>query len=126
MNWPIPMEAVSPSPVTPRPSMVRLAIIAPVAMEGMRPWHGVESVRGVEEEGRRFRRTADAGELADPPRLPAHLVEAFNDPLGDGVMAAAGAQSGLGALVVDDLQADVVHLLGRWWWCGDDGAHLPS
>src|ERR1017187_2666337 len=37
MNWPIPMEAVSPSPVTPRPSMVRLAIMAPVAMDGMRP-----------------------------------------------------------------------------------------
>ena len=36
-NWPMPMEALSPSPETPSPSSVRLARIAPVATEGMRP-----------------------------------------------------------------------------------------
>ena len=38
MNWPMPMEAVSPSPLSPMPISVRLASRAPVAMAGMRPW----------------------------------------------------------------------------------------
>src|SRR4029077_16128405 len=38
MNWPTPMEAVSPSPLTPRAIRWRLASTAPVATDGMRPW----------------------------------------------------------------------------------------
>jgi hypothetical protein len=34
----MPMEAVSPSPVTPKAVSVRLANSAPVVTEGMRPW----------------------------------------------------------------------------------------
>src|SRR5215469_1085191 len=37
-NCPIPIEAVSPSPLTPRAMRSRLASMAPVATEGMRPW----------------------------------------------------------------------------------------
>src|SRR6201999_174699 len=38
MNWPMPMEAVSPSPLMPSASRLRLASMAPVVTEGMRPW----------------------------------------------------------------------------------------
>ncbi len=36
-NCPIPIDAVSPSPLTPMERMVLLASSAPVATEGMRP-----------------------------------------------------------------------------------------
>ncbi len=36
-NWPTPIEAVSPSPETPRGSRVRFARAAPVATDGIRP-----------------------------------------------------------------------------------------
>src|SRR5579863_1586824 len=36
-NWPSPMESVSPSPDTPMYCNARLAALAPVAIEGMRP-----------------------------------------------------------------------------------------
>ena len=36
-NWPMPMDAVSPSPLMPRANSSRLASTAPVAIEGMRP-----------------------------------------------------------------------------------------
>src|SRR5258706_388921 len=37
MNWPSPIEGVSPSPGTPMPRMFRLARSGPVAPHGMRP-----------------------------------------------------------------------------------------
>ena len=37
MNWPSPMEAVSPSPETPMPISFWFASIAPVATAGIRP-----------------------------------------------------------------------------------------
>src|SRR6266851_7257791 len=37
MNWPTPMDAVSPSPLTPRAIRCRLASTAPVATDGIRP-----------------------------------------------------------------------------------------
>ena len=37
-NCPIPMDAVSPSPLIPTERMVLLASSAPVATDGMRPW----------------------------------------------------------------------------------------
>src|SRR5579862_4526410 len=36
--WPRPMESESPSPEMPTYSRSRLAALAPVTMEGMRPW----------------------------------------------------------------------------------------
>ena len=36
-NWPMPIEAVSPSPETPRARSSRFASAAPVATDGMRP-----------------------------------------------------------------------------------------
>src|SRR6266853_5606745 len=38
INWPTPIEAVSPSPLTPSAIRWRLASTAPVATDGMRPW----------------------------------------------------------------------------------------
>ncbi len=37
MNWPMPIEAVSPSPETPSADIVLFASSAPVATDGMRP-----------------------------------------------------------------------------------------
>ena len=37
LNWPMPMEPVSPSPLTPMAVRLRLATMAPVATDGMRP-----------------------------------------------------------------------------------------
>src|SRR5438067_9877922 len=37
MNCPKPIDAVSPSPLTPSESMLQFASVAPVATEGMRP-----------------------------------------------------------------------------------------
>ena len=89
------------------------------------PVHAVEAVRHAEEIGGRLGRAADAGELGHAPGLDAHLEEAFDQPLGDGVVAAAGAQRGLRAAIADDLQAHAIGLLGRrrlggahrasWW-----------
>ena len=79
----------------------------------MRPWTRVEAVRQPQEVGGRLRRAADARELRDLPGLDAQFVEALDDALGDGVVAAARAQRGLAALVIQDLQPDAVDLLGR-------------
>src|SRR5947209_19829286 len=38
MNCPIPIDAVSPSPLTPMQTNLRFASNAPVATDGMRPW----------------------------------------------------------------------------------------
>ena len=37
-NWPSPIEAVSPSPLMPTAMRSRLASLAPVATDGIRPW----------------------------------------------------------------------------------------
>src|ERR1043166_984776 len=37
-NCPTPIEAVSPSPLTPRAIRLRFASTAPVVTDGMRPW----------------------------------------------------------------------------------------
>src|SRR5262249_42531596 len=74
----------------------------------------VEAVREAEEVGRRLRRAADAGELRDVKRADAHIVEALYDALGDGVVSASGAESGLAAFIVDDLEAETIGLLGGY------------
>src|SRR6266581_4286424 len=91
INWPMPMEAVSPSPLTPKASRLRLASIAPVAMEGMRP--------------------CTALKLGYALRLHAHVVHGVNDALGNGIVPATGAQGSFPALVVEGREADAVGLL---------------
>ena len=48
--------------------------------------------------------------LATRSGCDAHLVEGVDDALGDGVVAAAGAERGLAAAVVEHGQADAVGL----------------
>src|ERR1044072_7383713 len=73
----------------------------------------MEAVRESQEVGRRFRRAADSRELGDVKRIDAELVEALDDALGNGVVAAAGAEGGLAALVVQNLEAEAVGLFRR-------------
>jgi len=47
--------------------------------------------------------------------LNAHFVHSVDNALGDGVVAAAGAEGGLAAAVLDDGQADAVGFGG--WIC---------
>src|SRR5207302_3604896 len=72
--------------------------------------HAVESVRAAEEVGGRFRRTADAGELGHLLRLHVHFVKGADDLIADGVVAAAGAERRLAALVVERFEAEAVFL----------------
>ena len=60
--------------------------------------HGVEAVRAAQEVGRALGRAADAGELDHALGLNAHLVHGVDDALGNGVVAAAGAERRLAAL----------------------------
>ena len=93
--------------------------MAPVAMRGHAAMHAVEAVREAQEIRGRFRRAADAGELSDVHGIDAHLIEALDDALGNGVVPATGAQRGLAAFIIDNLQAEAIDLLGRGTprWC---------
>ena len=52
-------------------------------------------MRLIQEVGRALARAADARELKDLLRVHTHLVKRVDDALGDGVVAASGAQRGL-------------------------------
>ena len=95
----MPMAPVSPSPLTPMAISFLLASIAPVPTDGMRPCTALKPC----EPPRKY-----AGLLLEQPmpdslmtclRIDAHLVERVDDALGDRVVAAAGAQRRLAALV---------------------------
>src|SRR5262249_22613616 len=60
---------------------------------------GVEAVRAAEEVRRALAGAADARQLHDLAGIDAHLVERVDDALGNRVMAAAGAERRLAALV---------------------------
>ena len=75
------------------------------------PVHGVEAVRAVQEVGRALARAADARELDDLRRVDAELEERVDDALGDGVVAAPGAERRLAAAIGDRLEADAIDLL---------------
>ena len=75
--------------------------------------HAVEGVRAAHEVGRALGRAADAAHLHHALRLHAHLEHGVDDALGDGVVAAAGAERRLAAAVVNDRKADVIHF--RAW-----------
>ena len=72
------------------------------------PVHAVEAVRAAHEVGRALRRAADAAHLHHALRLDAHLEHGVDDALGDGVVAAAGAERRLAAAILKDRKADVV------------------
>ena len=88
--------------------MVWLASIAPVETEGMRPCTLLKRVRAAHEVGRALGRAADAAHLHHALGLHAHLEHGVDDALGDGVVAAAGAERRLAAAVFDDRKADVI------------------
>ncbi len=56
----------------------------------------------------------------------AHLVKGVDDALGNRVVAAAGAQCGLAAAIVEDGQSDAVGLRCWGWRCGVVAIYLPS
>ncbi len=56
----------------------------------------------------------------------AHLVEGVDDALGDGVVAAAGAQRGLAAAIVEHGESDAVRLRLRACGACVVAIYLPS
>ena len=70
--------------------------------------HGVEAVAAADEVGRGLRGAADAGELHHVLRLEVQAPAGLDDRRGDRVMAAAGAQRRLRALVVAAREAERV------------------
>src|ERR1700693_3636188 len=85
--------------------------------------HSVEAVRESQKIRGGLRRAADAGKLGHAPGLNAQLIEAFDNPFGNGVVAASSAQGGLRAFVTYYLQTNTIDLLGRR---RNGGTHLPS
>ncbi len=73
----------------------------------------VEAVRRAQKVRRALARTADPGQLDDVPRIDTHLVERLDDALGDGVVAAAGAERRLAAAIGLQVETDAVRLLWR-------------
>src|SRR5205807_122368 len=55
-------------------------------------------------------RAADAGELGHIFRLDAHLIHGINNALGDGNVAAAGAQGGLAASIIHHGKSNMIGL----------------
>ena len=113
MNCPAPIETVSPSPVTPSAIRFLFASIAPVATDGMRPCTELKAMRPVHEIGRALRRAADPAELRHALRFYSHFVHRIDDAFRNRVMSAAGAQRGLAAAIIDDLQSDAIRLRSR-------------
>jgi hypothetical protein len=74
---------------------------------------GVETEAAVHEIGRRFGRTADAGELDDIFRHDVHFVHCRNDLIRDRVMSAALAQGAGRTAVIIFAQADGVDVCSR-------------
>ena len=74
---------------------------------------GIESVRCAQEICRALARAADARQLDDLGRVDAHLEERVDNALGDGVVAAAGAQRGLAAAIRRDIDTEPIGLLAR-------------
>src|SRR6266508_4162855 len=70
----------------------------------------VEGVGAAHEVGGALRRAADARELRHALGGKARVEHRLEDPLGDRVVAAAGAQGGLRSPVLDHGQAEPVHL----------------
>ena len=105
----MPMAPVSPSPLTPIAISFLFASIAPVPTDGMRPCTALKPC----ELPRKY-----AGLLLEQPMpdslmtwlgIDAHLEERVDDALGDRVVAAAGAERRLAALVDLRFESDSIH-----------------
>src|SRR5580704_18062827 len=70
--------------------------------------HGVEAVRTVHEVSRTLRRAPDSTQLRHPLRLHTHVIHGFDNPLGNGIVAATGAQGSLAALVINNGESNAV------------------
>src|SRR5262245_17262093 len=81
----------------------------------------VKPVRRTQEVRRALARAADARELDDLRGVDAQLEKRVDDALGDGVVAATGAQRRLAAAVRNWLEPDSIEFLARrcrWLcWC---------
>ncbi len=77
--------------------------------------HGVEAVAAADEVGGRLRRAADTGEFDEVLGLEGDLPGGLDNGSSDGVVAAAGAQGGQGALVVAAGEAERVLRAATGW-----------
>src|SRR5205807_9073157 len=83
---------------------------------------GVKAVSAAQEVSRTLGGAADTGELSHIFRLNAHLKHGIDNAFGDGIVAAAGAQGGLAAPVVNHGQSGMVGLwTGTGCRCGCGG-----
>ncbi len=87
---------------------------------------GVEAVRLAQEIRGALARTANARQLDHLPAVDAHFVEGLDDPLGDGVVAAPGAEGALSAPVGGEFEADPIHLFRRAGHGGGGCRHNQS
>ena len=121
----MPMEAVSPSPLTPSAISFVIGQHSAGGDRGHAAVNRVEAVRAAHEICRAFGRASNAAGLDHALRLDAHFVHGVDDALGDCVVAAAGAQRGLAAAVVENGQANAVGLrCGRGCGSAGGGRHL--
>ena len=95
----MPIEAVSPSPLTP----IEINVLVRQHRAGRDCGHAavnaVEAVRLAQEICGSFAGAADAAEFRDPVRLDAIFIECLDDLRSDGVVTASRTKSGVGALV---------------------------
>src|ERR1022692_2869946 len=83
--------------------------------------HRVEAEGAGHEVRRRLGGAADAAHLHDALGLDTHLVEGLSNPLVGGIMPASGAQRGLAAAVIQDLESAVIRF--DWLGCTWRGRH---
>ena len=88
--------------------------------------HGIEAVRAAHEVRRTLGRAADAAGLDHALGRHAHFVHGVDDALGNCVVAAAGAQRGLAAAIVEDGQAQCGWSSVRACWSVVVAIYLPS
>src|SRR5674476_1232340 len=116
MNWACRRGASPSSPASG-------ALPSPPPTFWPRPMVSIRSTGRGQKVGGGLGRAPDAGELGGAPRRHAQFIEALDNPLRDGVVAAAGAKGRARPLVVENLQTNSIHLLRRR---RDGGAHRPS
>src|ERR1700694_3969499 len=73
----------------------------------------IEAVRTAHEICGALRGAADTAHLGDALGLDPHLIHRFEDSLRDCIVAAARAESGLAALVVENRSSDAFCLWSR-------------
>ena len=90
-----------------------LASTAPVATDGMRPCTELKLCERLMKYAGLFDEQPMPRHLHHALGLHAHLVHGVDDALGDGVVAAAGAERGLAAAIVEHCKPDAIGLWGR-------------